>query len=1530
MSPLFEYPVFEADQVLTANNLNDAIEYLTRQDLDTRRKLIGIGIVCGLEVSSDGSSNIDISKGVGVTSLGYLISQEAVHLTYYRPFADKAEPPYSYFGDDNSRPAMWELYTAQEYLDMEDDDMVTVAGNGDFDLTEMAVLLYLEIENKDLQKCIGENCLEKGINRIHRVKRLLIAQEDLLTLIAAGSAASTESELLNILNTKCNLPAISIERLNYNLSDLTSLNLDGISSWQKLKDAYGQVAEPAAIRIGKALFESYEAHQAELKGLYNTNPFEGFQLTNPAANALFDLLRQTIDDNELAVQYAYDLLRDLMLAYNEFIEASTEYLSVCCPDASLFPLHLMLDKAIPDEGVKSVFRHYFIPSPALNGQSGKLEKLKTLFQRMVRMVEVFKVSFYSTVSEIKITPAKWTCNPLSRRAMGFYYPISEEQPLYRYWSYELARKCKSATVPSYHANQYATLEHVLRPLLFDISDYNHFRIEGHIGQEYQSVKQHLENQIRNFNLSFDVLGIKLSRDHLDVEVEDSCFNDLQVSYKCNRDEYLRCINSITVFIGNIVEPLEELFTKYPRLASLQVGGKGSALPFINTLGDLYLILQLYYYQLQQVEATLPEHIKNFDYPLFRVPHFIVYAFTLIIQIILEMLSNNIREVQLSYLQFMAVKTLFERVIDDCMDSKFKSLYDMFQERKLQLQLGKLFPGYVSGRAGLEHIAGVEPGGTFILVYDEIPDQPRDPEEPDDDPDRDPRDPCFRFSRALVLKAGILEFAHGIYKQSYLTDDLNFFAGGGDDDLKERTARAKFSSAAASEFAATAGRDQSQFQSRASFEPRYRDPDVFIRDVFGSRDRIRVPRRRYRVVADFAVPYRCCSSCLAVEELPRDAVEIQLQGEEFCRKDTKRYPFDLEPDGGEVKGDGVVQDENGNYYFQPSEVKGDGEEVQITYSSPDGEQASITVQVYNPQASFTENRDKIPGSVILENTSSGADSYEWTIHDTNETFSTKNLLISPEDYDQDSIVVTLVARRGPCSDNTDRSQVILRDPSVKVSISLPSSDFCKNDNPVPFSLSPDGGTLSPLNGVVQMSPTSPYLFNPQIASGKQISFTYAVQGNSASITVNIHNPKAGFELLTNDGQNLVLQDKSLDAEAVKWFVNDLPVDADGDTLTIPVGRQSGRFVNVRIVATAWRCRDEFEMDIPLKGQQTVIFDLQQPKGSSNYSYCNNDSRTYLFSTQPVGGTIAGDDSGLNQDASGQWVFKPLGVAAGSYTFDYMGQRLTVTVGDVPELKFTHKIIRQTSSIALVEFELQSALTGNFHWSFSDGQSAVRNYSGPETFQFSIDDGQTAVNAQVTHQLANGCTAVYSENINLTNGGNFGSHLRVISVTDWTNDPLTANLSRLNFTAHTAFMTNANKLENDFRDPAQLKKIKDGSANAAMAKEYEATMAKTLVSARKLKSRSDQPLRNHLSTLYLAQFEDVLRVIASQESDLSKNSNLYKLAEQANQDLAVLTKLGANINPNGSLKAMLDRYTRGIKGHSNAEALLKQTQKLLQNG
>ncbi|HTA26577.1 MAG TPA: hypothetical protein VK809_02230, partial [Bacteroidia bacterium] len=91
-----EYIFFQPDQVLTSDDLNQQFFYLDKQSRWTRNKLLGAGIVCGFNLvvekdatAASGIKTIQINKGCGLTSEGYLIvdceDKKYTHAIAYSP-----------------------------------------------------------------------------------------------------------------------------------------------------------------------------------------------------------------------------------------------------------------------------------------------------------------------------------------------------------------------------------------------------------------------------------------------------------------------------------------------------------------------------------------------------------------------------------------------------------------------------------------------------------------------------------------------------------------------------------------------------------------------------------------------------------------------------------------------------------------------------------------------------------------------------------------------------------------------------------------------------------------------------------------------------------------------------------------------------------------------------------------------------------------------------------------------------------------------------------------------------------------------------------------------------------------------------------------------------------------------------------------------------------------------------------------------------------------------------------------------------
>jgi hypothetical protein len=72
MNPVHDqYPVFEANQILSNLHLNALFDYQDEQGRLTRANLVGIGIVCGLELRrAPGAATVQLTRGCGITSSG--------------------------------------------------------------------------------------------------------------------------------------------------------------------------------------------------------------------------------------------------------------------------------------------------------------------------------------------------------------------------------------------------------------------------------------------------------------------------------------------------------------------------------------------------------------------------------------------------------------------------------------------------------------------------------------------------------------------------------------------------------------------------------------------------------------------------------------------------------------------------------------------------------------------------------------------------------------------------------------------------------------------------------------------------------------------------------------------------------------------------------------------------------------------------------------------------------------------------------------------------------------------------------------------------------------------------------------------------------------------------------------------------------------------------------------------------------------------------------------------------------------------
>ena len=441
MIPLNEiYPVFKPDQLLTSEHLNSMFSFLEEQDRLTRTNLIGIGIVCGLNLTtaSDGSS-ITISGGTGVTSEGYLISIDQDTYTRYNTF-DAVKPEYYdlfvSITNDGSGDIKKQKYDLWEIFPKSTTDGTALSASF---LNDKVCLLFYEIDEEAAKNCDTTSCDDKGIKVTINIRKLLIGRDDADKLIADIQSQVGDNYISQLnIQDRFNLAEIKIPIFNVPAGSLI-LTSD-------IYEAYESVLNQKFIDlIAATLSKSYAIYKYFVSDIYTGDPFATFK------NNFKFLWDGTINGNDLLnIQYYYDFFSDILEAYDELRLLSQEIISKCCPDDRLFPRHLMLGELYPQTSqVYSDYRNYFIPSPLFANNLEDVDALRLLFKRLVLIISELKIPVPNRYANnlnvdlnIRVTPSKLGCVPLSEKSIPWYYLVNDgPMPLYQNWNF---KKTKSA------------------------------------------------------------------------------------------------------------------------------------------------------------------------------------------------------------------------------------------------------------------------------------------------------------------------------------------------------------------------------------------------------------------------------------------------------------------------------------------------------------------------------------------------------------------------------------------------------------------------------------------------------------------------------------------------------------------------------------------------------------------------------------------------------------------------------------------------------------------------------------------------------------------------------------------------------------------------------------------------------------------------------------------------------------------------------------------------------------------------------
>ncbi len=557
---LSRYPVFENNQVLTSSQLNLLAGYLDEQTRITRTRLIGVGIVCGLEQSVTVSGTdlvIHVTEGKGVTSEGFLISIASQTYTRYKPYQLPSGVSYPPFMDQLTQIDLYELYPAVTNPAVTGTTNLTPAFiSGNSPGTEKVVLLFLECTDVDLRSCLGRACDDLGMDRVFNLRALLADAADVANFVQQQMLADNVT-----FPARFQMPDVRINRPLFTTAGPES------SDYFRFSENYVNALRPVydTTNVSPSIFDlissSYTIFEPILQPVYTSNPVTASSIAT--YKTVWDTLitnTSASGPNYMGVQYFYDFMKDLLLAYNEFREAAAELMSRCCVSSAYFPKHLVLGYA-QNDGAYSVmdYRTNFIASQTSAGQHDLQQRLIVLHKRMVLLLEAFNVNLIHNPrgnTDVRITPSIEKQSYLTPRAIPYYYtndtvqtssalPAALNLTLESQWNYEnLRRGVGSGT--NYPVLGYNNLDqnpgtgtYVTKPLNFDLDPYNFLRIEGYLNKTYSQVLTDINTIKTAYNLPFTVMAVRLQGQLTASEAKSLCsYSDLDALYRSLRAEMM--------------------------------------------------------------------------------------------------------------------------------------------------------------------------------------------------------------------------------------------------------------------------------------------------------------------------------------------------------------------------------------------------------------------------------------------------------------------------------------------------------------------------------------------------------------------------------------------------------------------------------------------------------------------------------------------------------------------------------------------------------------------------------------------------------------------------------------------------------------------------------------------------------------------------------------------------------------------------------------------------------------------------------
>ncbi len=471
------YPVFDSNQVLTKNQLNDLRNYLDEQNrIQTRVKLIGTGIINGFSVKYNAALGlITITGGLGLSSNGHMLEYKTARTFDKIMQLDEFDPSHKLWGEEN-------LY---ELLPTEDDcDCGEFLKNvpASLHLEDKVVVLYLQ-QIEETKLCT-EDSYKIGKKKTFSIRVLLCDKDN---------------------------PKITFPNAPINIKTPRITELSNIRTEKQIDLQY------------KNIITNYSSKLASQLGLLYSFYGETFNLqhwnddTTSVQNTLLN-----INFNVSVLQYGYAFMKDISLALNEFNINAFQIFRQHYKELDSYKNYLMLGKVNSANVLEDdYYRNNFAKAAII--ESEKFKKVQILYYRILLMIN--GADTHSDDYRIKITPSNFARIEMGDRAIPYYYKNIDT--LVKYWNPEKAISNAWSSVQSYNQEIYNTTDipTVAEPFSFEIDENNFFRIEGHVGHDYEYVVNELTRLRKDFNLPFNIITLRIQQGDFNNDFNEDYYTD---------------------------------------------------------------------------------------------------------------------------------------------------------------------------------------------------------------------------------------------------------------------------------------------------------------------------------------------------------------------------------------------------------------------------------------------------------------------------------------------------------------------------------------------------------------------------------------------------------------------------------------------------------------------------------------------------------------------------------------------------------------------------------------------------------------------------------------------------------------------------------------------------------------------------------------------------------------------------------------------------------------------------------------------